>query len=295
MNITRIVQNTAATLTFTTYEDGGQTDIGTITIGIDDQDGTEIVAAGTAVTDNADGTYEYEVTYDLTSTLGRWTVTWTEAAGQVFVTYVEIVGSLLVDEADLRTHDLSAMSSTTVYTDAMLATARDGALDKLEQWTGRSWIPRFGQVQLAGNGDYSIWLADGIRKYGGGGWSSDILSIQSATVSGTAVTVGNIVIEPLTSELIRTDGVWTQATRTSPRNITVNYTYGWEHPVDNVERIVALLVRDQLVATAIEDRAMSFSDELGTMRFTTPGVGQAVSSIPEVNEWVRAHRIRSVI
>lgn len=295
MNITRILQNTAATITWTAYEDGTQTDIGTVTIGIDDQDGTEIVAAGTSVTDNADGTYEYAITAAKTGTLGRWTVTWSEAAGETFTTYIEIVGSLLVGESDLRAHDLSAMASTTVYTDAMLASARDGALDKLEQWTGRSWIPRFGQVQLAGNGDYSIWLADGIRKYGGGGWSSDILSIQSATVSGTAVTVGNIVVDSLTSELIRTDGVWTQATRTNPRNVTVNYTYGWEHPVDNVERIVALLVRDQLVASAIEDRAMSFSDELGTMRFTTPGVGQAVSSIPEVNEWVRAHRIRSVI
>jgi hypothetical protein len=291
MNITRIQQDTSANITWTAYEDGTQTDIGTITIGIDDQDGTAIVTAGTSVTDNGDGTYEYAIDDSKTGTLGRWTVTWTESGGESFITYIEIVGSLLVGENDIRLFDSSQLTDAATYTDAAIARSRDNALDRLETWTARSWIPRFGQIQTEGTGTPSLWIADGTRLYGGSGWSSDILTVESATVSDVAATVGNIVVNRLTSELIRTDLNWTVPTRTNPRNVTINYTYGLEHPTDGVERIIMLLVRDELVPSAISDRAQTFTDELGTLRFTTPGVGRSVSNLPEVNEWVQAHRL----
>jgi hypothetical protein len=290
MNVTRIQQNTSALITWTAYEDGTQTDIGTITIGIDDQDGTEIVAAGTSVTDNADGTYEYALDDSKTGTLGRWTVTWTESGGEDWVTYVEIVGSVMVGEADIRTFDNSAMTSASAYSDAAIARARDNALDRLEHWTGRSWIPRFAQVKMPGTGNHSLYLNDGIRQYGGSGWKTDILSIVSGSINGTAITASNVVANRLTSELIRTDGLWSTAPVTNPHNVTINYTYGIEHPFDGVERIVMMLIREELVASNISSRTTSITNDLGwTERYETPGRLGAVTTMPEVNEWVRAH------
>jgi hypothetical protein len=287
------VKDTTATLTWTAFQDGTQTDLGTFTIGVADQDGTVIVAAGTGVNDAGNGVYTYTFSQAKTGTLGRWTVTWSEAGGEDFVTYVEIIGSLLVGEYEMRLFDNSALTSTTVYLDATIVEARDAVLDQLETWTGRSWVPRFGQATARGTGAYSLWLADGIRQYGGTGWTADIQSIVSATVSGSAATVGNIVFDPLTSELIRTDGMWTVPTSSNPINVKVNYAYGMEHPVDGVERIVMLLVKDRLLASPISDRASSMSDEMGTLRFETPGRAGNVSNLPEVNEWVKAHRLVS--
>ncbi len=94
--------------------------------------------------------------------------------------------------------------------------------------------------------------------------------------------------------LQRTDAVWTVSSSSTPRNVTVEYTYGHTYQVDNVNRIALLLLRDRLVPqpTDYGGRATSFTGDMGTWRFETPGMRGNVSTIPEVNAWVKRHRVK---
>ena len=289
---TRVLKNTAALLTMTAYQDGTATDLGTFTIGIVDATGTTVVAAGTAVTDNSDGTYEYSLAGQ--TSVGFLTATWTESGGTVFTTQIEVVGGHLFTEAQARAFDNAALANTTTYTDADIMRARDRITDKLEQWTGRSWIPRYRYGLFSGTGDRWLGLRDAQKTVGGSGGEGsgfDPISVISGAIGGTSITTGNVEVFD-NGYLYRKDGMWTSGTSTNPLNVAVGYEYGKPNLVDGVDRIALLLLRDEIVSSNISDRTSRFSDELGTYTFVTPGQGRAVSNVPEVNEWVMAHDMR---
>jgi hypothetical protein len=294
----RVPTGQAVTLTWTTYSGRTPTDPGTLTIGITDGDGTEVVAAGTAVTDNSNGTFSYSLASQDDPTV--LVVTFTVSGVFTITRHVEVAGGFLFNEKSARSWGskataTAALSSVSEYTDKMIREARDRVTDQLEAWTDRSWVVRYCRAEFPGNGSRRLLLSDGDARLSNGdaisrpGKNNDTISILSASIGGTAVTAGNIKADPMAGALYRTDGVWNSATSTKPRNIVVEYTYGLSYPVDQVDRIGLLLLIDQLVPSAISDRAVSFTDELGTVRFETPGRNGNVSTIPEVNAWVKAH------
>ena len=285
-----LVNTGPTTLTKTWYVDGDATDVGTITIGINDGTGTVVVASGTVVTDNSDGTYEYSLTRDLIPNPTILVTTWTEASAQSQTDHLEVVGGWLFTEAAARAFDSSAMTNATTYPDAVIAADRVRITDLLETWTHRSWVPRYARVELAGNGTRRIAVKGGVRlsdgtRYTRSGYQHDLNSVLSVTANGSAVSTSNVVIDG--SELVRTDTTWPTATTSNPLNVVVEYTYGLPPGAQGSDRIGLLLARDRIVSSNISDRASSFSDELGTYRFTTPGIGRAVSTLPEVNQWVK--------
>ena len=266
-----------------------------------DANGDTVVASGTAVTDNADGTYAH--TLSAASEPNLYYVTLTESGGDSFTIPIEVAGDVLFSELDARQFGAKAngtapLNSATEYTDAMLLKERNQISDLLEQWTSRSWVPRYARREIPGTGAKDLWLGDGEPRASDGralyrpGSLTDVREIISVTINGTAVTASNVKFDSTNGHLFRTDGSFTRQTQTNPYNIVVEYTYGMDPWVDGARRIGLLLAVDRLVPSAISDRATSFTDELGTLRFETPGRFGNVSTLPEVNHWVKTHTRR---
>lgn len=280
-------------LTKTWYVDGTATDVGDVTIGVTDANGDTVVAAATATTNNADGTYTYSLADQTEPNL--LTVTWTRSDTSAdLADQVEVVGARLFSEAAFRTHNDDQFSSETRYPDSAVAAARDAVTEQLELWTGRSWVTRYCRLVAAGDGGRLLDLRTGDTRTSSGtmlhrpGRTHDLDTVLSASVGGSSVTASNLVLNG--GYLHRTDGTWSAATVSNPMNVVVEYSYGLAYPTDGVDRIAMLLAADRLRESILSTRATTWSDEFGQYRFETPGRAGNVSTIPEVNEWVKAHR-----
>lgn len=294
-------------LTKTWYVDGTATDVGDVTIGIDDGNGDEIVAAATATTNNADGTYDYSLA-DQPSP-DELVITWTRTdTGADLVDRVELIGGTLFTETQARTFQAKAdsasalipLNSATEYPDAIIADERKRITDDLEYWTSRGWVPRYARVELQGSGGYQLDLANGISRTSDGyqlhrpGRLNDIGYLLTVTVADTAVANSNFKISG--RHLIRTDSTWPLPVITNPFNVVVEYVYGMPYPIDGVDRIALKLLVDRLVPSAFPDRALSVDTDYGTTRFIQPGGPMDnVSRVPEVNAWVKRHDHRMFI
>lgn len=291
MNVTQVLAGQQTNLTLTAYSDGTQTDQGTFTIGIVDANGTEVVAPGTAVTDNADGTYSYTLAAQTDPAF--LTVTWTESGGDItFTTYVEVVGNVLFTEAAARAFEDGKLADTTKYDDADIAAARAEVTDWLEAQTGRSWVPRYRRATFRGTGSCILNLRHAVKTEGasgGEGAERDITEILSATVNGNALDVDDIDIDG--HHLDYTAGVWATGRRPA---VVVEYVYGLPHPRNGADRIALLETVDRLVASRLSRAAISSTDELGTYGWDPQNNGRP-SRIPEVNAWVRSEDRRVVL
>ena len=285
MTVSTVLVGQAPTITFTAYQDGTQTDLGTITIGIVDANGDTVVASGTSVTDNSDGTYTYTLAEQSQPNL--LTVTWTEAGGTDITTFVEVQGSQLFNEYQLRTFDDQAITAS-AYTDAQVAAVHQQVCEYLEAQTGRSWIRRYNRALVAGSGSYYLNVGDGFYRTSAGlplnrpGAGQDVIQVISAD-DGSAVSTSNIIVGP-NGNLVRTDAGWTRATSTDLWNCTVEYEYGQPYPVEGVDRIAMMIARQWLVASRIPSSASTYTDSLGSYSFDE-------TRLPfEAYAWIKAHR-----
>lgn len=288
MTAARALVNQATTLTLSTYNDGTLADQGTVTIGVVDSNGDTVVSTGTAVTDNSDGTYSYTLAAQTEPNF--LTATWTEGSGApIFATHIDVIGSVLFAEHQLRAFDSSMLASTSKYADADILAAHDRVADYLEQATDRSWIRRYCRVELAGNGGYDLYVGDGHAKTSAGlplhrpGRARDLIRVLGVTVDGTSIDVANFKVQP-SGVVTRTDNTWTKPTLTNPNNVVIEFEYGQPYPVDGVDRIAMLMARQQLVATRIPSSAQSFSDPAGSYTFDE-------SRLPyEAYHWIKRHK-----
>lgn len=229
-----VVKNTGPyVLTKTWMVDGDATDVGTVTIGIVDATGTDVVASGTATTNNADGTYTYSLASQ--SACKLLTITWTRSdTSAALVDTLEVTGGRLFTEAAARAETITGaqtpLSNTSTYPDATIATIHDEIVDAFEAECSRSFIPRYCRINLPGNGTYRLPIQDGRARTSTGrrlprpGWLNDIATVISVTVDGTAVTTTNVIIDG--AALYRTDAAWALPATTLPLNVVVEYEYG---------------------------------------------------------------------
>ena len=238
--MTQILANAGAvTLTKTWYVDGTGTDVDDVTIGVVDGNGDEIVASGTATTNGGSGVYTYALADQPNPDL--LTVTWTDvSSGDTRVDRIELVGAWLFTEAQARAFSAKAdaaaanipLASDTEYPDATLADERARITDDLENWTGRSWIPRYCRMKLQGTGGAHLDLRNGIPVDSTGnplhrpGRLDSIGTLLSVDVGGTAVTVGDIEVDPSRNRLLHKTGTFAASTVSNPFNVTVEYVYG---------------------------------------------------------------------
>jgi hypothetical protein len=297
-------------ITKTWYVDGTATDVGAVTIGITDGNGDTVITAGTATTNNSNGTYTYSLADQANP--DQLTLTWTRVTtGADLVDRVELVGGWLFTEAQARsfaakadtTSALIPLASSTEYTDAMIADERARIGDNLEYWTGRSWIPRYARVEVPGSGTGYQSLRTGRCRTADGyalnrpARLNDIAELLSVTVNGTAVDVADVEIDQLRSWLVRPAGIFASSATADPFNVVVEYVYGMPYQVDDVDRIALKLLVDRLVPSAFPDRALRWDGADGSSLSLVQAGGplRNVSRLPEVNQWVTDHNHKILV
>jgi hypothetical protein len=288
MNLTQILRGQSAVLTLDAQEDGTDTDLGTVTLAITDLADTAVEAP--VVTDNADGTYT--ATAAASDDVALHKATWSVASGPTFTTWIEHVGNFLFTEKRARAFDDTRLTSSTKFTDEVLAAERVRITDWLETETGVSWVPRYRRLTLRGTGSAWINLRHHVKSEGasgGEGSTRDIATIISATVNDVAVDVADIDIDG--HNLYRSSGVWSCAQRP---NVVIEYEYGRPHPLAGVDRIALLELADRLPASRLSRAAVSSSDDLGAYSWDPQNNGRP-SRIPEVNAWLRSEDRRVML
>lgn len=274
----RILAGTVARLRVRFYRDGVAADPGTVTVRITRLDGSTVTPEPASA--DVDGE-TYEATYALaaehTAELDVLTVTWASEQLGTVTTTAEIVGAHLFTLNEARAHDGADMADPTAYPNHVIEEARDRITDAFEEVCGVSFIPRVRQAVLNGNGTVLLMLPPRV----------DYLSIRSVeTRSGSIWTafaqdeLDDVILEPWGGLTRESRGVWPRG----PRNIRVTYEHGYDQPPLQIKRAGLLLLRDSIVASNIDQRAMSYTDSAGTYRFITPGLSKnAWFALPEVN------------
>lgn len=250
----RVVQGSPGTIRWTyTNSDGEPVDpSGTVTVGIVDEDGDEIVATSTATTNPEPGVYEYDVTAANTAALGQWTATFTNGTISADV-IVEVCGGRLINRAELDRFEPSVRASGATLRELILA-----AEVEVERICGRAFVPRWRRVTLDGTGRVDLPLPD-----------SDIRSVSSITIAGTALDLVTAEVTVEGRTVRRGDN---SAFTADFANIVATYTHGWDRPPHDLKRAIARRVRHfaHQSNTGVGDRAVSYTNEHGNYRLDDP-------------------------
>ncbi len=267
----RIVRGSPGMLTATFYLDDAPVDLDADPlVSIRQPDGDPVVIdAPTVRTD--DGTYAYELVAQ--SGVMALSCEWTGLRGGMPVqtwTYAEIVGAEYFSLAELRKFD-SVLQSTTKYPDAKLRAARLSVETEFEGICGRSFVPRYAQETLTGDGSGRVWLSN-----------PDPIRLISLSVDGEAW-VGASLRRP-TDNLRVLDldsGVFA---RGAP--IAIEYEYGFREVPIRIKHAALKRAKYSLVAdvSRIDERATTMNiPDFGNFVLATPGMRGSYTGIPEVD------------
>jgi len=278
-----LVDTGPTTLTKRWYVDGTQVDKGTVTIGIVDLDGTVIVAAGTATTRNGSGaTTTYTFSLAVQADANELDVTWTRVSPvEAVVDRVHIIGGRLFTESELRAHYNSDLGDDTVYTDALLAEARDRITVEFEDICNVAFVPTYRRETIPGNGGRILELD---RPF--------ISQVLAATIGTTSQTVADITPDSTLAWVYHTTSFWNDATRSDPLNVTISYVHGHPTVPPDIKRAAMVLARMQLLkdvtGQGVPEIASSFTDPTG--QYTSFGANDMTGrwyGIPVVDATLR--------
>lgn len=223
----RILQGVAATLRWVNVDQEGEpaAPVGTVTVGINRADGTELVAAGTATSAGDDtGERTATLTAAQTATLDLLTATWTDASAGARTTKVEVVGGYLFGIGELRTAE-PTLANAGKYPSEAIVEARTFVEVEAERIIGYALVPRARRVTLDGTGERDLMLPDAM-----------VRSIVSVTADGTALTAGQLAELSIVGEhrniLRKQPGDYWH--RGDGANIVVAYTHGLDRPQRDV-------------------------------------------------------------
>lgn len=243
----------------------------TPTVTVVDGAGTQ-VATGTA-THTGTGVYTLALTGAQTAQCDTLTVTWS-AGVATYITVVEVIGGWPVTLADIRNAN-TELADTTRYPSALLAAARNAAMDRIENSTGVAWSTRRARVTLDGDGSTVLALRGPNRKA-----LTEVQTVLGVTVEGAVWDPDGCVLWPW-GGLAAPDGlVWP----VGRRNITVDVLHGVPvAPAPVCEAIVELAIGAVVeYGSRVPERATSVSTDLGTFRLTLPG-RDGPTGIPRVD------------
>ena len=267
-------------LTKTWYVDGSASDVGTVTIGIVDADGTEVVAAGTAVTDNTDGTYEYSLA--IQTEVADLSVTWTNNDGQALTDRVAVVGGWLFTIAELRAFHASDLTAA-AYPNDDVGAMRTLITAEFERICGVAFVPTYKRQVLPGTGTRELEVD-----------RPKLSSVLACTI-GTA-TVTGFVVDELLPVVYRTGGVFNLATSTNPRNVTISYRHGHETVPPDIRRAAKIAAHSRLkkdvTGAGVPYSASSWNDGTGQYQTFAPNnKTQRWFGIPDVDSVLREYRL----
>jgi hypothetical protein len=268
----RALQLTALTAPVTYYEDGVVVDPGTVTVGITREDGTVLVAAGTATGGTGAAARTFALTTTHMTSLDLLKLSWTSATKGTLVTYIEVVGGFLATVAEIRAE--SPLSNATTYPTASILTARTTAEQALEDACGVAFVPRYARETRNGNGSTDL-LPNHPKP----------ISVTTLTLDGTTET--DAVVDTERGTFYRESG-W----GTTRQGVVVKYAHGYQFPPANCSKVIAKLTKWLLVDSPLNDRATNIVSDEGTQFLITAGVRNAVFSIPDANSFIAEYGVR---
>lgn len=269
----RVLKATPETISIQFEENGAADDPGTTTIGITNEAGTEVVAAGTATTGSTTAPRTYALTKTHTASLDRLTVAWTPTNYGAQVTYVEIVGAHLFSVSEARAFDNSAMSNTTSYPTLDIEETRGRITDEFERITGVSFIPRYDRATLSGTGSAELAVHTSVSPRHPALYLSSIRNVETlseSTMTWTAFTAGELAeVQILPGGVIRRAGG--DAFTAGRGNVRVTYEYGVTVAPLAIKRAALTLCRYLLVPSNLNSRALQESSQFGSIQLATAG------------------------
>ncbi|MBX6388251.1 MAG: hypothetical protein IRZ08_04480 [Frankia sp.] len=265
------------------YEEGGQAvDPGSVSVTITGHDGAEMWSG------IAEGTGMSERTITLTAAqLGRLDqlmITTTSATVGEATLKVPVVGAELFGIGEARRFGDGALADPIRYPDEALIELRARIREAFTVITGQRFVPELVTVTLAAYGGQALLLPDvrvsrivAVAERYGATWtelSADDLATLVLADSGM---------------ILRTAGTWPQGSHA----VRLAYECGWPQPPLEIRRAALRLATSYqgLLSSNLPDRALSMSDELGTFRLATPGVGGSWFGLPEVDAVLDRYRV----
>ena len=281
----QILRGSAATISATFRDqDGDAADpSGTVTVGVADEAGTTVVAAGTATTTVSTGVRSYTLTPATTADLRVLVATWTDGTVTT-TTRTEVVGGYYASVRAIRQSD-PVLEDPRKYPAAAIVAARRAVETEFENYCGVSFVPRYRRVRLDGTGDDEMTLPDlelrrvlSVREYDG----------NLAYVDYTPAQLAAIPAAPNGVAVRTTDHVFLEG----DRNVVVEYEHGYDRPPADILEAFFLRVRDVLNRSnrGVPDRATTFTSDVGgTYSLLVAGRGGSITGIPDVDVALRRH------
>jgi hypothetical protein len=278
--VTKLLQNRGATISFTVTDQFGVPADAAAPPLVTVRDGAGAIVAGpSAATDVGTGVYDFGLTPAQTAVLDIYTATWVYVrAGnaETATSRFEVVGAFYFTVAEARAFDNAALASETSYPNAKIAAGRDLVEDELEVACGVAFVPRARRVSLPGAGRAELVLPD--RR---------VRSLLSGSVGGTALTDPELAAITLRPEGVAYRQSGWPSSASAPFNVWLHYAVGYDAPPERIKRAALVLLRHRLVASNIEDRAISYTDEFGTRALAVAGRRGQPFGIPDVDAAVQ--------
>jgi len=279
--VQRVLRNTGASIGVTVSVDDVATDPApdSATIAVTREDGTALVAANTSTTNTGTGTFSFSLTPTHTALLDVLKATWTiTRSGNVeqLVTYHEVVGGHVCTLPQIDAN-LAKGGTASGYSLGDKQAARDVATDAFELECGVAFTPRYRRLTVDGTSTTDLFLPD-----------PRVISITSATVDGSALTVGDLGIYD-NGSLYSATG-WAAGRR----NVVLKYEHGYMSPPADVSRAVAMIAASVLKDGPFDDRGYAVTEDGGGVRLLTAGISGAAFSIPDVEAALQRHRYLTV-
>lgn len=279
----RHLQRTTATLPWQPVDQYGEpANPGTVTVGVVNSAGTEVIAAGTATSGSSAEQRTIALTAAQTAQVDTLTATWKVSGTTVAVTEHDIVGGFLFSIADARGIEKST-SDKSRDPDLPAYAARDVTEWQIENFCSRAFVPRFHseRINCIPGGRRLMLSFPNLRVVR---WANQISGATS-----TALTAGEL------AEIPASDG-WFADRLTSSWSCGVDVTIGYEHgllsPPADLRRAAIKLFRHNLnmARSSHRDGAVSVTDPNGvSYQLGRVGTERRPTGIDDVDEVLRRY------
>ena len=285
----QVLKSNPATVSATFVDTSGTVvDPGVCTVDVTGLDGTVIENDAATTSGSGAAARTYTLTSTHTADLDTLTVTFTSSdLSQSVTETVEVIGALLFTVTEARAFDGAAMTSPSTYPTATIEEARARITDQFESICGVSFVPRYRLDTFSGDGLTTLRLPRLLV--------TDIRSVEYRDSGGVTWTAYDA--SDLADLFIEDTGYLLRETRgtflSGRRNIRIGYEYGFTTPPFEIKDAALMALRDRLVRSNINDRAISITTEQGSEQLWTPGLsgrGTAVHRHPIVNEVLLRYR-----
>lgn len=241
--------------------------------------GGDVAIAATNAAHPSTGIYTLAIPSSETTILDGYEATWTAVIGggtNIFRTRYEVIGGFFFSVAEARAFDSGALADETLYPNQTLTDGREQVESELEDACGVAFVPRGLRVVLDGSSTSSLFLPH-----------TRVRRLVSVKVDDVASDLNDIALYGDEGRMVLQTGSFSSGYQ----NVSILLEHGYSQPPERIKRAALILLRDRLVGSNIHDRALSHTDESGTVSLSVAGVN-GYFGIPEVDAAVEQYAER---